>query len=423
MTKHQKVFLIGVLGLIIIAQGFFQLEVSSIPTQGQKADSGAVLGATLPVAGTTYSISGSGIAPSDTSITLQSFTIPQTGQKIQSTDLSPIFYLTLEPGNNTKQEIVGCTTLVQNVTGTATVSNCLRGLSPITPYSASTTLQFAHAGGSRVILSDAPQLFNLYAAKANNELISGAWQASSSNPWSYDGQPAITSSSTSLTIPTASWVFNDFVDLYDNQSVGGIKTFTSKDVFSVVPTISQAPAVGTDAANKTYVDGVALVSAPNADTATKGVVQEATPSQINNFVKLGSTGADLYLNPIQFSLSMFASSTASTTQYLSNTSISTTTTLQSGQTLVVMVSTDTQSSNSAGLYIKPAHNATTTLEGQRQNSSSGNMVMSFNGSYTATTTDSVQVYLGDTSANTVFRNAIDAGTSFTLMKLASSTAN
>jgi hypothetical protein len=64
------------------------------------------LGATLPIAGQTYTLAGSGVSAAATSITLSSFTLPQTGYKILDADISAIFYLTLEPGNRTKQEVI-----------------------------------------------------------------------------------------------------------------------------------------------------------------------------------------------------------------------------------------------------------------------------------------------------------------------------
>lgn len=133
--------------------------------------------ATLPIAGQTYTLAGAGVSSNASSITLQSFTIKQTGQKIQDSDMSDTFYATIEPGNNAKQEIVGCTTVVQNGNGTATLANCARGLSPIYPYTASSTLAFVHAGGSQVIFSDPPQLFNRYPAKDNVETITQNWSA------------------------------------------------------------------------------------------------------------------------------------------------------------------------------------------------------------------------------------------------------
>lgn len=128
-----------------------------------------------PIAGTTYTLSGAGVSSSATSITLSTLTIPQTGQKLQDSDFSTTFYVTLEPGNRSRQELVSCTTVTQNGNGSATLSGCTRGLAPITPFTASSTLQFAHSGGSQVIFSDPPQLFNQYPAKANDETITGQW--------------------------------------------------------------------------------------------------------------------------------------------------------------------------------------------------------------------------------------------------------
>jgi hypothetical protein len=135
------------------------------------------LGAITPIAGSTYTIAGSGISPSATSITLTSFTIPQTGQKLLDADLPDTFYLTLEPGNRTKQEIVSCTTVTQNSTS-ATLSGCSRGLAPIFPYTASTTLAFVHNGGSQVVISDPPQLFQSLIDYVNGQFFGGVGAAS-----------------------------------------------------------------------------------------------------------------------------------------------------------------------------------------------------------------------------------------------------
>lgn len=166
-------FLIHAVVAIGTALGIYSLPhapVANLPVK--TVDLGV---AVQPIAGTTYTLSGSGLSSSATSIVLSSLTIPQTGQKIQDSDLSDTFYVTIEPGNRTRQEVSSCTTVVQNSNGTATLSGCSRGLAPITPYTASTTLQFAHSGGASLIFSDPPQLFNQYPAKANDETITGTW--------------------------------------------------------------------------------------------------------------------------------------------------------------------------------------------------------------------------------------------------------
>lgn len=136
------------------------------------------VGAVLPVAGTTYTLAGSGVSSSATSFTLTSFTIPQSGALINDSQISDTFYMTIEPGNKNRQEIVGCTTVTQNGDGTATISGCSRGLSPMTPFTASTSLQFAHSGGSAVIISNPPQLYEQVGFLDNAENITGAWTTS-----------------------------------------------------------------------------------------------------------------------------------------------------------------------------------------------------------------------------------------------------
>ncbi len=142
-----------------------------------------ILGAApSPSALATYTLAGSGVSSSATSITLTSFTIKQTGVKLQTSNLvqgaSDNFYITLEPGNTTRQEIVGCTTVTQNANGSATLSGCTRGLSPIYPYTASTTLRFTHAGSSQVIFGDAPQIFNDIITYVDSAIVSGAVDSS-----------------------------------------------------------------------------------------------------------------------------------------------------------------------------------------------------------------------------------------------------
>jgi len=141
----------------------------------QSYQSPAVGAATQLVAGQTFFLAGSGISSTATSFTLTSFTIPQNSYAILDGDVSETFYVTLEPGSRQRQEIVSCTTVVQNAGGTATLSGCTRGLSPITPYLEDATLKFAHSGGSSAILSNPPQIFEEFGAKGNDEIITGSW--------------------------------------------------------------------------------------------------------------------------------------------------------------------------------------------------------------------------------------------------------
>lgn len=149
--------------------------------------------ATQTIAGTTYSLAGSGISSSATSITLTSLTIPQTGYALQDSDLSTTFYITLEPGSRTRQEVASCTTVTQNGNGTATLSGCVRGLLPYSPYTTSSTYAFAHGGGTSVVFSDPPQLYEEFAAVGNNARISGVWTFASSTLPRASSTPTYTS--------------------------------------------------------------------------------------------------------------------------------------------------------------------------------------------------------------------------------------
>jgi hypothetical protein len=161
-----KKYILGIIALIVIALvGINQYQ--DAPSVGSDA--------VTPIAGQTYTLSGSGVSSSDTSITLTSLTITQTGYEILDSDMSETFYVTLEPGSRSRQEIVSCTTVTQNAGDTATLSGCVRGLTPFSPYSASTEYSFAHSGGSTVIFSNPPQLYNQAAFKDNDETITGSW--------------------------------------------------------------------------------------------------------------------------------------------------------------------------------------------------------------------------------------------------------
>lgn len=241
--KNYQIFILA--ALLILA--WSALTYKAIEDQKDQA----VAGSTLPFASQTYNLAGSGVSSSATSFTLTSLTIKQTGQPIQDSDLGDTFYLTIEPGSNTKQEIVGCTTVGSNTGSTVTISGCTRGLSPITPYTASTTLQFTHAGGSQVIFSDPPQLFNLYYALANAATSTNVLIFSSTTPPRLDFTAA--------------------------QKSG-----------TYIATTSEFASID-------YVNAVALVSAPNASAGAKGVLQLPTARQAASSTLLGSTGASMAL--------------------------------------------------------------------------------------------------------------------------------
>lgn len=240
-------WLVSVLtGIVVTVGGWFSYQ----PVQPQPQQPNLGSDTQLFLGGVTYNLAGSGISSSATSFNLTSLTLPQNGYKIQDSDLSSTFYVTLEPGNRTRQEFASCTTVTQNSAGTATLSGCTRGLAPLTPYTASSTLQFAHAGGTQIIFSNPPQLYDQAAFKGNDESITGTWTFSLAAPPTYDFNPSTTywTGASSSTIPS-----------------------------------------------KAYVDSVAVAGASNANETTKGIVELATQIEAASSTAFGSTAAALVL--------------------------------------------------------------------------------------------------------------------------------
>ncbi len=152
-------------------------------------NSGPSVGGFTPVSGEAYYLK-QGISTTASSITVTSLTVPGTSQKLTMSDFGDIGCGTLEPGR-TKREFFSFTGVTQNGDGSATFTGVSRGLSPISPYAASTTFAKTHSGGATLILSNsAPCFFEKIAIKANDESITGTWDFSSTTPPRYDLVPA-----------------------------------------------------------------------------------------------------------------------------------------------------------------------------------------------------------------------------------------
>ena len=204
----------------------------------------AALGAdnTEFVGGQLYYLHGSGVSASAASAKLTSFTIPQSGQKL-TLAAGRTQYLTIEPGNRTRQEFISCTTLTQNSDDTATFSSCSRGLSPISPYTASTTLQFPHSGGSRVIISNSPAFYNNFTVKNNDETITGIWTYTSTAQPVYDAAPTFTNSLSLITKGYADGLVANGVATSTESQFGGVWLATALQAASSTPTTANIPRV------------------------------------------------------------------------------------------------------------------------------------------------------------------------------------
>lgn len=262
-------------------------EAVYVPQEEVYAPEEETLGAdaVLPVAGVTYYLAGTGISSSATSFTLTSFTITQNGKEITDAEMSETFYFTLEPGSRARQEIVACTTVVQNADDTATISGCSRGMAPVTPYTASTSLQFAHAGGSIAILSNPPQLYNQLAFKDNDLTITGNWQA-----------PVPTNASGIATKGYVDSVVTGGAITLDNVSVGAIagETFATGTIvyFDSVQQEWMKASATTTASSTATILGIAQGSGSNGIAIHGGVLIKG----YDETQRGGTAGQTIYLS-------------------------------------------------------------------------------------------------------------------------------
>lgn len=125
-----------------------------------------------PMGGQTYTLQSS-ISSTQTTITLSSFTVPVSGDNVTMALMNTsIAYATISP-KTSSSEFISFTGITQNSDGTATLTGVTRGLDKTYPYTENTDFKLPHAGQSTFILSDAPQVFNKYAALANDNIFTG----------------------------------------------------------------------------------------------------------------------------------------------------------------------------------------------------------------------------------------------------------
>lgn len=118
-------------------------------------------------------LAGSGITATATTIVLQSFKDP-AGNDIVTADLGDATYGTLEPNTN-REEIISFTTVTQNADGTATLTGVVRNLDYTTPYTQISATGYSHAGGTSMIVTNNPQMYEAMVSGANDENITGLY--------------------------------------------------------------------------------------------------------------------------------------------------------------------------------------------------------------------------------------------------------
>lgn len=167
---------------------------------------------------------------------------------VDPADIGDVCFATLEP-KTPREELISFT--IDSVTsgGVATIT-AVRGLSQKSPYGAGGAA-FDHQNGSDLVISNNPGLFNKLAAKANDEVITGEWEfpepTGVSNPATKgyaDTQDAVvaglvsTEAGTRAAADTA--LDNAMVKKTTDQTIAGVKTFSSSPVVPTATTSGQA---------------------------------------------------------------------------------------------------------------------------------------------------------------------------------------
>lgn len=229
-----------------------------------------------PVQAQVFTLSGSGISSSDTSIILSSFKLPDGTTNITMTDFGTIGYGVLEQGT-TREETVSFTGVTQNGNGTATLTGVTRGIRFVDPYDSVGANKFSHSGGTSFVLSNPAVFYSKFTNKENDETINGTW--------TFTTIPELPASN-----PTT-----------DNQAARkayvDTKLALAGGTMTGALTLSGAPTLDLHAATKKYVDDTAFAGAPDASTTQKGVVEIATQAEVNAGTQIGGTGAFLAVGP------------------------------------------------------------------------------------------------------------------------------
>ncbi len=127
----------------------------------------------LPLQAQNFSLAGAGAVAGATTVILKSFA-QINGTLITMADFGAIGYMTLEPGNNTLEEQISFTGVVQNSNGTATLTG-VKSVLMDSPYTETSGLAQTHAGSTTAVLSNTSGYYGQFGIKQNNETITAQW--------------------------------------------------------------------------------------------------------------------------------------------------------------------------------------------------------------------------------------------------------
>lgn len=348
----------------------------------------------LFVSGKKYRLDGAGVGKTDNTVSLTSFTIPISGDELTMANFGTTGYGTIEPTSDKRKELISWTGITQSSGTKASLTGVTRGLSFVAPYTASTTLQKSHSGGSTFIISDTPQFYDNFASKNNEENINKVWI------FDADRLP-ITDADVNATSST------QFVTLGQLTSVTNQGAATSSE--TVAGIIEQATLAETGAGTAFDADNPHAI---NSENATSTISAGGAPGI--GFVP--TSEADGKLNQEWTDKSEAYTWTGQHNFDAATTTITSATTTFDGTLANVSIGTSTPTVQKGGLSITGdlflSGNATTTSLGFPDNTNQttafigGNYLHSFTDASTNSGGDSEEVHLATSTiaANTLGAN-------------------
>ena len=108
-------------------------------------------------------LSGAGVGSTDVSINLTSLKFSDGITNITMANFGSVGFATIEPGVPKKEENISFSGITQNGNGSAVLTGVSRGLLPYSPYTASSTWAYSHAGASTVVVSNSSAFYNQFA--------------------------------------------------------------------------------------------------------------------------------------------------------------------------------------------------------------------------------------------------------------------
>ena len=194
-----------------------------------------------------FVLSGAGVAIGNATIVLNSFT-DIDGNLLDMTDFGSIGFATIEPDNLTREEQISFSGVTQNINGTATLTG-IKNVSFLSPYTQTSGLFKSHPGGAKLVISNTSGFYDEFVSKKNDETLEGI---------------------ITFTEP--------YVPRLDSSHTYG----AGEDLYL---------------ATKEYADGISTAGAPNMSLTAKGIAQEASQADIDSGTQVGTTGAELAVNP------------------------------------------------------------------------------------------------------------------------------